>query len=117
MVEVVVTDEFTEWFGELDDEGAEDVAAKVDLLEANGVALGYPHSSAIEGSRYALRELRIQSRGRPLRVFHAFDPRRQAVVLIGGDKTGLSDRRFYDAYIPKAEAIWVAYLDETKDED
>jgi hypothetical protein len=55
-----------------------------------------------------LRELRIQSRGRPLRVFYAFDPLRQAVLLLGGDKTG--DDRFYASLVPRVEAIWVQYL-------
>jgi len=84
------------------------VARVVGLLEIKGTTLGYPYSSAIEGSRYPLRELRIQSGGRPLRVFYAFDPLRQAVLLLGGDKTG--DNRFYIAMIPRVEAIWEAYL-------
>jgi hypothetical protein len=58
-----------------------------------------------------LRELRIQSVGRPFRVFYAFDPARQAVVLIGGDKTG--DARFYERMVPLAERLWKEYLDET----
>ena len=87
------------------------MAAAIDLLEARGLALGFPRSSAIKGASFALRELRIQSQGRPLRVFYAFDPTRQAVVLIGGDKTG--DARFYERMIPVAEQIWKEYLDET----
>jgi hypothetical protein len=59
---------------------------------------------------FALRELRVQSNGRPLRVFYAFDPARQAVLLIGGDKTG--DNRFYENMNPQAERIWKEYLDE-----
>ncbi|MEE9263533.1 MAG: type II toxin-antitoxin system RelE/ParE family toxin [Vicinamibacteria bacterium] len=66
----------------------------VDLLEAEGTALGFPYSSGIRESRFPLRELRVQSRGRPIRVFYAFDPWRQAVLLIAGDKTG--DDRFYE---------------------
>ena len=48
-------------------------------------------------------------RGRPLRMVYAFDPRRQAVLILGGDKTG--DDRFYEWAIPKAEAIWGKYLE------
>ena len=44
-----------------------------------------------------MRELRVQSGGRPIRVFYAFDPRRMAILLIGGDKTG--DDRFYDEHL------------------
>jgi hypothetical protein len=83
----------------------------VGLLEAKGTSLGFPYTSATAGSRYSLRELRVQSGGRPLRVIYAFDPRRQAVLLIGGDKTG--DDRFYERIIPQAEALWADYLGET----
>lgn len=84
------------------------VARVVGLLEAKGTTLGFPYSSAIEGSKYPLRELRIQSGGKPLRVFYAFDPLRQAVLLLGGDKTG--DNRFYLTMLPRSEVIWEAYL-------
>ncbi len=53
-----------------------------------------PYSSGIRESRFPLRELRVQSRGHPIRVFYAFDPWGQAVLLIAGDKTG--DDRFYE---------------------
>jgi len=78
------------------------------LLEARGISLGFPYASAIIGSQHPLRELRIQSKGRPLRVFYAFDPKRQAVLLLGGDKTG--NDRFYETEVPRAEKLWVEYL-------
>ncbi len=106
--EVVVLDPFIEWYGGLDDAGADDVEVAVDLLAARGVNLGYPKSSAIKGSSIALRELRIQSNGRPLRVFYVFDPQRQAVLLLGGDKTG--DKRFYETHIAAAERLYQEYL-------
>lgn len=110
MTEVLGTNEFEEWFLALDDRDSTAVARVVGLLEAKGTGLGFPYSSAIEGSKYPLRELRIQSGARPLRVFYAFDPLRQALLLLGGDKTG--DNRFYIVLIPKAEALWEDYLDE-----
>lgn len=110
MVEVVATDEFADWYNDLDDPVSEDVDVAVGLLEELGVTLGFPRSSAIEGASFALRELRIQSQGRPIRVFYAFDPKRQAVLLIGGDKTG--NPRFYDTMIPLAERLWKDYLDD-----
>ena len=61
-----------------------------------------------------MRELRVQSGGHPLRIFYAFDPRRTAILLIGGDKTG--DDRFYDAYIPIADRLYEAYLAELRRE-
>ena len=61
-----------------------------------------------------MRELRIQSEGRPLRVFYAFDPRGSAILLIGGDKTG--DDRFYERMIPVAHELYDVHLKELKQE-
>lgn len=110
MVDVIGTDEFAEWFRALDESDTDAVARVVDMLEIQGTTLPFPYSSAIKGSKVAMRELRVQSQGHPLRVFYVFDPRRQAVLLIGGDKTG--DKRFYDRMIPLAERIWADYLKE-----
>lgn len=109
-VEVISTDEFVSWYDALDAQDVEAVNYSVELLAEVGVALGYPHSSAIKTAGFSLRELRCQSGGRPLRVFYAFDPLRQAVLLIGGDKTG--DSRFYEVMVPRATTIWRQYLAE-----
>jgi hypothetical protein len=111
-VEVIATDEFVAWYNGLDETTSDDIDVVVGVLESQGVALGAPRSSDIKGASFALRELRFQSMARPFRVFYAFDPRRQAVLLIGGDKTGVSDKRFYAQMIPLAERIWQEYLDE-----
>jgi hypothetical protein len=116
-VTVYATDELAEWYDGLEERHRERVAASVDLLEQMGLTLGFPHSSAIEGSVLALRELRIQSHGHAIRVFYAFDPQRDAIVLIGGDKTGVSDDRFYREYIPRAERIFREYLAEIEEKD
>jgi len=113
-VEIVVTDEFEAWFMALDEKETEAVDRSIGLLERMGVALGFPYSSSIEGANFALRELRVQSSGRPLRVLYAFDPKRQAVLLLGGDKTG--DDRFYEVNVPKAEKLWSQYLDDLERE-
>ena len=111
MVEGVGTDQFVAWFNELEESDRLAVASAVDLLEMRGLTLPFPYSSAILGSKIALRELRVQSRGKPIRVFYAFDPLRQAVLLIGrSDKTG--DKRFYERMVPMAEQIWLDYLKE-----
>lgn len=115
VVEVIATDEFTTWYRDLDERDVDEVTRCVDVLEMVGMTLGSPQSSAIKGSRYPLRELRVQSGGRPLRIFYAFDPKRQAVLLLGGDKTG--DKRFYKRMVPIAESIWERYLAETGEED
>ena len=67
--EVEVTDEWAEWFGRLEENEQESVAAVVGLLEQLGPQLPFPHSSGIEGSRHGhMRELRIQHGGRPIRT-------------------------------------------------
>jgi hypothetical protein len=110
VVEVYCTDEFTEWFKALGDDEAKAVLHVVDLLELMGLALGTPHSSALKATRYALRELRPKQGHSPLRVVYAFDPKRDAVVIIGGDKSG--DPKFYERIIEQAERLWERYLAE-----
>lgn len=110
MTEVFYTDEFGDWFRGLDKSTRQAVERGVGWLEARGVALGFPYCSRLMQTDQALFELRVQAGGRPIRVFYAFDPRRDAVLLIGGDKTG--DGRFYERMIPQAERIWLAYLRE-----
>jgi len=108
--EVEYTDEFGAWWLTLDEGEQEDVDAYVQLLEARGAGLGYPYSSRINGSPHGhMRELRVQSGGRPIRVFYAFDPRRMALLLIGGDKTG--DDRFYEIFVPVADRLYDEHLD------
>ncbi len=108
MTRIVTTDEFAAWFAGLSGAEHNAVARLVGLLEAEGVNLGFPYSSAIKGSKHAMRELR--KKGQPLRLIYTFDPRRQAVMLIGGDKTG--DDRFYKVMVPRAEKLWTRYLAE-----
>ncbi len=64
----------------------------------------------MEGTREPIRELRPKRGASPLRVFYAFDPDRDAVLLLGGDKAG--DARFYERMVPKVERIWTEYLAE-----
>ena len=61
-----------------------------------------------------MRELRIQIDGRPFRVLYAFDPRRTAILLIGGDKTG--DARWYEVNVPIADRLYDAHLKGLKEE-
>ena len=109
------TDEFGSWWQDLSDTQQEDITATVLLLMEHGPNLPFPHSSGITGSRHGhMRELRIQSGGRPIRVFYAFDPRRSAILLIGGDKTG--DNRFYERMVPLADKLYDDYIEEIRKE-
>ena len=103
--EVEGLDEFAEWFVDLSEAEQVSVGRVVDLLAEHGPALPFPYSSSIEASRHRqMRELRIQHRGRPYRVLYAFDPRRTAILLLGGDKTG--DARWYEKNVPRADALY-----------
>jgi hypothetical protein len=103
------TFEFEEWFLGLTEDERKDVIRMVELLVRWGPQLRYPHSSGIQGSRHPhMRELRIQHRGRPMRVLYAFDPRRTAILLLGGDKTG--DDRWYERNVPEADHLYDLHL-------
>jgi hypothetical protein len=109
--DVEFTDEFGEWWETLSEGEQIDVDAAVQLLEQRGPTLPFPYSSGINGSRHShMRELRIQHAGRPYRVFYAFDPRRVAILLIGGDKTGDDD--WYDRFVPIADDLYDEHLVE-----
>ena len=113
--EVEYTDEFEDWWNSLTEEEQESVAASVGLLENLGANLGYPYSSGVNGSKHGhMRELRTQHAGRPLRTLYAFDPRRSAILLLGGDKTGNDD--WYDQNVPIADGLYDDHLNELKKE-
>lgn len=114
--EVEFTDEFGDWWNSLSETEQEDIAASVGILQEKGATLGFPHSSGIAASKHGgMRELRIQHQGRPYRVLYAFDPRRAAILLIGGDKTG--NNRWYEEFVPVADKLFdkhLAVLEEEK---
>lgn len=113
--EVEYTDEFGAWWGSISAEEQESIDASVRLLEEVGPNLPFPHSSGIGSSKHGhLRELRVQHDGRPYRVLYAFDPRRCAVLLIGGDKTG--NARWYELYVPIADRLYDRHLEQLEKE-
>ncbi len=112
---VEYTDEFAVWYRGLSEAQQDDATAAGLLLMEMGPQLPFPYSSGVNGSKHPhMRELRVQSGGRPLRVFYAFDPRRSAILLIGGDKTG--DDRFYERMIPIADALYDVHIAEIRKE-
>lgn len=113
--EVEFTDEFNVWWETLTLEEQKSINVSVNLLVKHGPTLYFPHSSGIAGSEYGeMRELRTQHQGRPYRTLYAFDPRRMAILLIGGDKTG--NDRWYDSYVPLADKIYSEHLRQLKKE-
>jgi hypothetical protein len=115
MWEVEYTDEFGAWWDALDEDEQESVAASVELLRQVGPHLSRPHADTLFGSKHSnMKELRTQHRGRPLRTLFAFDPRRNAILLIGGDKTG--DDRFYERMIPLADRLYDEHMESLRKE-
>jgi len=113
--DVEFTDEFGEWWSGLSEAEQDDVAAVIGLLEVKGPSLPFPYSSGISGSKHGhMRELRVQHGGEPYRVLYAFDPRRCAILLIGGNKTGRD--RWYESMIPQADRIYDEHLDQLEKE-
>lgn len=109
--DVEYTDEFEDWWNQLTEAEQESIEASVELLEACGPNLRFPHSSGVEASKHGrMRELRTQHEGRPYRTLYAFDPRRTAILLIAGDKTG--NDQWYEEFVPIADKLYDEHLDE-----
>jgi len=114
MWEIEGSDEFAEWYGRLDSNDQIRVELAIARLQVDGPGLGWPLVDTITSSRHGhMKELR--PRGGHLRVLFIFDPRRAAILLIGGDKR---DRwnEWYAEMVPVADSIYDAYLDELREE-
>jgi hypothetical protein len=109
--EIEYTEEFERWWDTLIEDEQESIAVSVGLLEIMGPNLPRPHSDTVKGSRFNnMKELRTQHAGKPYRTLYAFDPRRTAILLIGGNKTG--DNDWYQKYIPIADRLYADHLEE-----
>ena len=86
---IKTTERFDCWFTSLNDSDRACVLAALMVLREKGPGLSRPYADTIKGSAYInMKELRIQSRGGPIRAFFAFDPNRTAIVLCAGNKGG-----------------------------
>jgi hypothetical protein len=112
---IEITDDFFEWFRSLTESQQDAVRVDIEVLEKMGPYLGRPFVDSIKGSRHSnMKELRTMHGRRHLRSFFAFDPRRTAILLLGGDKTG--DKKFYDRMVPLADRLFDQYLAELRKE-
>ncbi len=110
MWEIVTTDTFGEWFDGLDDSDRANVIAGMLLLQEIGPHLSRPYADTVNGSKFTnMKELRIQSKGDPLRAFFAFDPSRKGVLLCAGNKVS-DEKRFYKRMIPLADDEYETHL-------
>ena len=111
---IETTDTFDEWFNALDDTNRANVLASLIVLQERGPMLSRPYADTVNGSCHSnMKELRVQSKGDPIRVFFAFDPTRRGILLCAGNKAG-NEKRFYDVMIPIADREFTVHLESLK---
>ena len=114
--DVMLDDEFAAWLDELDAGVRNAILAHAALLRERGPLLGRPYVDTLEASAFPnMKELRVQFRGEPWRILFAFDSKRAAVLLVGGNKTG--DRRWYKTQIPIADERFKRHLKRLKEKE
>jgi hypothetical protein len=99
-------------FDELSASVQDELLASLVPLREYGPSLGRPEVDTLNGSKYAnMKELRFRAGGGVWRVAFAFDPRRDAILLVAGDKAGVSEKKFYKRLIEKADKRFKEHLD------
>lgn len=111
-------DEFEPEFAAMAETVQDELLAQLKVLERFGPELGRPHVDTLNGSKHAnMKELRFKADDGVWRVAFAFDPERKAVVLVGGDKSGNSEKRFYKVLLKSADARFDRHLASFKKEN
>ena len=114
---VEIGDEFDPEFKELHEDVRLEILALSRVLQQFGPQLGRPRVDTLKGSRHAnMKELRFSAADGEWRVAFAFDPTRKAILLVAGDKSGVSEKRFYKQLITKADKRFDAHLNRLKKE-
>ncbi len=112
---VEFVDEFEAEFVLFPDAVKDSILTMAILLQREGPSLGRPHADTLKGSLYAnMKELRCHAHGGAWRVAFAFDPERKAILLVAGNKSGTSQRRFYKQLIATADERFGRHLDRMK---
>jgi len=102
-------------FEALPEDAQDEIAALTRLLQQFGPQLGRPHADTLNGSKHAnMKELRFKTATGVWRVAFAFDPERQAILLVAGDKAGQSETRFYKALLARADKRFDEHLKDLK---
>lgn len=115
---VEIGDEFEPEFDALPEEVQDELLARMLLLQQFGPQLGRPTVDTLNGSKHAnMKELRFNAGGGVWRAAFAFDPKRKAILLVAGDKSGGSEARFYRQLIAKADARFDAHLARLRAEE
>ncbi|EMM6469087.1 type II toxin-antitoxin system RelE/ParE family toxin [Enterobacter hormaechei subsp. hoffmannii] len=112
---IKTTDRFDNGFTSLNDSERASVLAALLVLREKGPGLSRSYADTLKGSRHSnMKELRIQSKGDPLRAFFAFDPNRTGIVLCAGNKVG-NERLFYDEMLLVADREYTRWLNTLKE--
>ncbi|MBZ0185837.1 MAG: type II toxin-antitoxin system RelE/ParE family toxin [Candidatus Obscuribacterales bacterium] len=94
----------------------DEALARLEHLKIRGSLLARPYADTLQGSKLAnLKELRFSHNGAPIRILFAFDPRKQGVIILAGDRTGNS--RWYKTSIPLAEKFYAIHIEKQQKED
>ncbi|MGB5768669.1 MAG: type II toxin-antitoxin system RelE/ParE family toxin [Crocosphaera sp.] len=113
--DVLFHEEFEAEFNKLSEAVQDELLAYAKLLEASGPSLRRPHADTLKGSRHAnMKELRFKLGDGVWRIAFAFDPKRQAILLVAGNKAGVNEKRFYKQLIRKADQRFEDHLNELK---
>jgi hypothetical protein len=112
---VLTTADLDGWFSGLGEDEQAEIIAKVELLKLLGPQLSRPHADTLNGSKHAnMKELRADTKTSIMRIAFAFDPDREAILLVGGNKTGVSQKRFYKQLIAKADELYELHLTKVR---
>lgn len=107
--------DFDSELAELSEQVQDELLAHLALLKEFGPKLGRPHADTLDGSKHAnMKELRFKADGGVWRVTYAFDPQRVGIILAAGNKSGVSERRFYKKLIRKSDERYDDHLDTSK---
>ena len=116
--DIITSVQYDAWFEEQTEDSKSAIFRKVYLLGKHGPKLGRPHADTLKSSKKLknLKELRSKTENHLFRIAYIFDPERNALLLIGGDKKGKNEKKFYKDLIREAEQIYADYLEKKNKE-
>ena len=114
---ILISEEYEEWFRELPQKHKLAITTDLEVLRHFGPMLGRPHVDQIKGSKHPnMKELRTKTSGHVYRSLFAFDSKRQAIILSGGDKKGKDQEKFYKRLVTQADKIFKRHLKNIQSE-
>lgn len=113
--DVEFEDSFSAEFDDFSEAVQDAILAKVKTLQVIGPQLGRPHVDTLAASKHPnMKEIRCDADNGVWRVAFAFDPKRKAILLVAGDKSGVNQKRFYKKLIEIADERFQRHLEKQK---